>query len=242
MTKTKVKTYRSLIIGLGEVGTALFRVLNDLDAVFGLDINTADEFSKIDVMHVCIPYSKDFTKIVLNYRERFNPKLVIIYSSVPIGTCEEIGLDVIHSPIEGKHPDLDKSIRVFTRWLGCIDIKSLELASEFWVRFTDIMQVYSSRFTEFLKLRSTSKYGLNIAWADYERVTTKTLGMEYEQIREYDRDYNDLYQELGDYDNQRYIMYPPNGVIGGHCVVPNAELLNDQFPSPMLDQIIRMKS
>lgn len=236
-----MKKYRSLIIGLGEVGSALFRVLNEQDEVFGRDLKGSTDFTKIDVMHVCIPYTNDFVKTVLSYREEYNPKLVIVYSSTPIGTCEEIGLDIVHSPIEGQHPNLEPAIGIFNRWLGCIDHDALQKASDYWTRFGDVTEVSSSRFTEFLKLRSTSKYGINIAWTDYEKSVTKSIGMDFETVQEYDRDYNDLYQELGDYDNQRYILYPPNGVIGGHCVVPNAEILNEQFPSPFLDQIIRLK-
>lgn len=236
-----MKRYRSLIVGLGQVGSALFRVLNDHDDVFGVDLKGAKEFKKIDVLHICLPYSKDFVQTVLNYREEYNPKLVIVYSSTPIGTCEEIGLDVVHSPVEGKHPDLEASINIFTRWLGCIDLAALTAASDYWSRMRDIMTVSSSRYTEFLKLRSTSKYGINIAWTDYEKSVTKSIGMDFEAVKEYDRDYNDLYGELELYDYQRYILNPPNGVIGGHCVTQNAELLNEQFPSPMLEQIIRMK-
>jgi hypothetical protein len=36
----------------------------------------------------------------------------------------------------------------------------------------------------------------------------------------------------------RPVLNPPVGNIGGHCVVPNAEILNRMFPSALLGEII----
>lgn len=235
--------YRNLIIGMGEVGTALYRVLAERDpATFARDVETEAHFTKIDILHICFPYSNHFIDDVESYLEEYDPSLVIVYSSVPIGTCEIIGLEVVHSPVEGVHPELDRSFYYFPRWLGAEDEEALKAATKFWYRLArEVNTMKSSRYTEYLKLRSTSKYGINLVWTDYEKQAADSLGMDFGAVKGYDEGYNRLYRDLGLFQHQRYILDPPNGYIGGHCVVPNAALLDKQFPNPMLKAIKRMR-
>lgn len=238
------KKIASLVIGMGEVGTALYKVLNRSKVVYARDVKQTDhDNDQISVLHIAFPYSMDFVNQVRNYIELYSPDLVIVYSSVPIGTCAQIGENIVHSPIEGKHPSLEDSILISPRWLGCIDPVALEQAVQFWVVLVSTVRTLASaNFTEFLKLRSTSKFGLNLAWADYEKQVADELGMDYSALQNFDIDYNILYQQLNMNQFQRYILAPPEGVIGGHCVVPNAELLNEQYPSPMLDEITKLRA
>lgn len=233
--------YKNLIIGMGEVGTALYRVLSQRDQVMCRDIQPAD-FSEVEVMHICIPYSPRFTSIVEEYIEQYDPQLIIVYTSTPVGTCEAIADDIVHSPVEGVHPNLDDSFRLFSRWLGSYDEGALQSASKFWYRFVrEVITCKSSRYTEFLKLRSTSKYGVNLVWTDYEKKVADEIGMNFDMIKEYDAGYNKLYRDLGLFKYQRYILDPPEGVIGGHCVTENAALLDNQYPTPFLKAIKKMK-
>jgi hypothetical protein len=233
--------YRDLIIGTGEVGTSLFHTLAGHDQVFTKDIEPKETISDIDVIHICFPYSHRFISQVKDYIEQYDPIFTIVYSSVPIGTCDSIGTDIVHSPVEGVHPKLEDSFYSFTRWLGCEDQETLESASRFWYRFVrEVITCKSSRYTEFLKLRSTAKYGVNLVWADYEKQVADELGMNYDMVKEYDSGYNKLYRDLGLYKYQRYVLDPPEGFIGGHCVRPNAKLLDDQYPNPILKTIKRM--
>lgn len=231
---------RNLVIGMGEVGNSLFKVLMGYYPTEARDIDPIVIGHKIDVLHICIPYTEKFSVIVGNYLKLYNPELTIIYSSVPIGTSEKLA--AVHSPIEGKHPALALSIQNFGRWLGSTDEKKLEAAGKLWERIVPIRKVPSADFTEWLKLRSTSKYGINIAWADYEAKVSKELGMDFSAVKQFDMDYNALYTKLGMHQFQRYVLDEPNGKIGGHCIVPNAEILDEQYPNPMLKMVKEMKS
>lgn len=232
-----------LVIGLGQIGTALQRVLGRQYNVSGLDLGgKGPDPRRVDVLHIAIPYSDDFAKVVQDYMEVYHPFLTIVYSTLPIGTCEKVGSHVVHSPVEGKHPRLDKSILISPRWMGCSDDSSLEAALSVWQPLVEVVRtMQSSRFTEFLKLRSTAKYGVNLVWTDYEAGVANKLGVSWNAVKEFDQDYNYLYQDLGMPEYQRYILDPPGGVIGGHCIVPNAELLDAQYPHPLLKQIKRFK-
>lgn len=230
-----------LIVGFGEIGKAVKEVIGGEVFIHDVKHHNYRISNVIDVMHVCFPYSDTFVQDVEDYITRHEPAHVVIYSTLPIGTTRQIS-GAVHSPIEGRHPDLDLSIRAMTRWLGANDIEEEAFFVEFFEDIgLEVHPVGNSDFTEFLKLRSTSKYGINIIWTAYEKTVADKIGMDFELIRQFDRNYNDLYKELGLDDYQRYILDPPKGPIGGHCVVPNAELLNEQYPSNMLDMIKEYK-
>jgi hypothetical protein len=231
-----------LVIGMGEVGSAVYTTLYKYNDVQTLDITGLQEIElPIDVLHICIPHSKQFIAIVKDYIKQYSPKATIVYSTVPIGTCEAIGSQVAHSPVEGKHPRLADSMARFTRWIGCRNSATRRLVKEIWENIVDCKLVDSSRYTEALKLCSTSKYGINLVWADYTANLAKDLGMDYEFFKEFDEDYNRLYTKLHFPNFRKFVLDAPEGKIGGHCVVPNAELLDRQYPSKMLKMIKEME-
>ena len=229
----------SLIVGMGQVGNGLFKVLLGKVKVIARDTTTTGIVGEVDVMHICIPYSDKFEKAVKDYIKLYNPGITIVYSTVPIGTCEKLG--VIHSPIEGRHPELAKSILSAPRWLGSSDRDKLKVAKNFWEKLVPVREMPSADFTEWLKLRSTAKYGVNIAWADYEAEVSKKIGLDFSAVKQFDMDYNLLYDNLEMKQFKRYILDAPNGVIGGHCVVPNAKMLDKQHPNDWLKKIIKME-
>ena len=230
-----------IIIGMGEIGQGIRTVIGPC-----LTFDKQNELSgfqkqnppRVPVMHVAFPYSKTFTKDVMGYVEKYKPELVIIYSTVPIGTTKKLGENFVHSPVEGKHPYLAKSIKKAPRWLGSTDEMALKRAANFWAQVVDkVHMVNDSDHTEFVKLRSTSRFGVNLAFARYEKEVADKIGMDWNELMEFDRDYNQLYQDLGLEDMQRYVLKPPGEKIGGHCVVPNAEMLNEQHPNKWLEEI-----
>lgn len=232
----------SMVIGRGQIGRAVAEVLAREDTVLTYDRSDDKlNYQYIDIIHICFPYSETFVEDVREYEKIFGEKPIVIWSTVPVGTTRKID-GAVHSPVEGVHPKLAESIRKMTRWVGANDNYIAEYYIDYFGRFdfkTEIVE--NSDFTEFLKLRSTSKYGINIVWAYYEAQVAKQLGMDYKRVQDFDRDYNALYHELGMNWAQRYILDEPTGKIGGHCVVPNAELLDEQFPSELLKLIKEMK-
>lgn len=235
---------KHLVIGLGQIGRAVRDVLSSKYGVDGLDlkIGVGSILDQYDVLHICFPYSEGFQYNVHHYIKKYEPKLVIVYSTTQVGTCNGIGPGVVHSPVEGKHPNLAKSIRLFTRWIGCASDDAREAAVDIWRPLVrGVRMVDDSSHTELLKLRSTSKYAINIAWTQYEKECTDMVGMDFELVKEFDQDYNSLYEKLGYDDVKRYILDPPNNKIGGHCLVPNAKLLNEFNRSNYLDDVIGME-
>ena len=228
----------SLIVGFGEIGKAVAEVIVGSDRVDTYD-KTDDDLvfsTSTDILHICFPYSEEFVEQVKWYIDAVKPWHVIIWSTVPIGTTKQVK-GAVHSPIEGVHPRLASSIKQMVRWIGANDDEGLFFENYFKKLFINTKLVKSSAYTEFLKLRSTAKYGINLVWTDYEAGIAEELGMDFELLKDFDRDYNKLYHNLDMDWVHRYILSPPKGRIGGHCVVPNARLLDEQFPNDLLKMI-----
>jgi len=68
----------SLIIGAGEVGEALYDILNDFyEGVYDYDKedNVLTLLLKtFDIIHICFPYSKEFVNEVKKYQKKYNLK------------------------------------------------------------------------------------------------------------------------------------------------------------------------
>lgn len=234
----------SQIIGLGEIGQAVRAVVSGRDRVISYDIDKdiqkSSLISNAEVLHICIPWSDGFVDIVKKYIKRCgDPQHIIIWSTVPIGTTLEVAHRAVHSPVEGRHPSLALSIRKGVRYLGY----NIPEEGEFITKYFRDMNLYvkavpNTRVTEFLKLRSTAKYGINILWTDYEKGVADELGVDFELVKQFDRDYNALYRSLGLDWASRYILDPPGDSIGGHCVIPNAEMLQNHYPAELLELLL----
>lgn len=230
-----------LIVGRGEVGSALLEVIPDAESYDLVDgpYNPASK-RQFQRVHIAVPWSDGFHAVVGAYRNVQPDALIIVYSTVPIGTCESLG--VVHSPIVGPHPRLAEAIRFTNRWYGTSDSGQAMAFFKFWMGLgIGTLWLRSANHTEFLKLRSTARYGINLAFAEYEHRVAEDLYIEDFTLRYWDRDYNELYEKMGIDGAKRYVLTDPKGTIGGHCVVPNAKLLNEQYPHPMLDEIIEME-
>ena len=233
------------IIGYGEIGQGLEKVylekgytplIRDLDRDDGLD--------EVDILNICIPYSDKFIAQVSEFMGFINPEIAIIHSTVPPGTTDTISIahpQIVHSPVRGVHPHLDEGIKTFIKVFG--GIKATEAAEHYEQDLHVTSCVYSSsRATEVAKLLDTSYYGVCIAWHDYVRQLCEQNGVSFEEAQShYNTTYNEGYKELGKSNVVRPTLTPPDGKIGGHCVVPNAELLRKVLDSKLLEAITDLK-
>lgn len=232
----------NLIIGYGEIGKAVYQVVRQGDDTQILDKDQPQAFNDIDVMHICFPESDEFEKEVERYITEYRPKHIIIWSTVPIGTTKRF-IGAVHSPVEGKHPDLELSIRTMERWIGANTLEDGQFFHDYFTeRGLKTRVVTSSDYTEALKLLSTSEYGVNLVFADYKARVAENIGMPYELTQAWNEEYNKLYKALGmEKRFQKFVLTPPKGKIGGHCVTQNAKILYQQLPSELLFKIIAME-
>lgn len=210
----------TLVVGYGEVGRALHKVLKHA-WILDLDPRVSTwEGQAIDIAHICIPYGKTFKQTIKEFKKKV--PLVIVHSSVPVGTCDKLG--VAHSPIRGVHPHLAKGIRTFVKYFGG---RKARRAAQIFEKLGIKTRVYpNAKTTEALKLWETTQYGRLImlekeihAWCSKNKVDFNAV------YTTANRDYNVGYIKLGRPEVVRpYLKHMP-GKIGGHCVTPNAKLL-----------------
>jgi hypothetical protein len=183
-----------------------------------------------DLLLVAFPFGEDFIEQVRTYQRDLHVKATLVFSTTAIGTCSQLG--AVHCPIEGRHPDLAESIGATSRWLGGHD----PLVEQFFDEAHTLYRVLPKpEHTEALKLMSTTNYGVAIEYARYCKSVCDDIGMDYENVKEWTRWYNALYAGHFGMDwAKRPVLDPPVGAIGGHCVVPNARILQKQYPDALV--------
>jgi UDP-N-acetyl-D-mannosaminuronate dehydrogenase len=199
----------------------------------GLDIAPLPEpFEQPDVLHVCYPFQiADFIGVTARYIEEFKPKVTVINSTVAVGTtrrvAERTGTDVVNSPVRGKHARMLEEIGKYTKFVGSITPAAGQLAAaHFQSMGMNTKVLITPEASELAKLTETTYFGLLIAWAqELERYCDQT-GANYEEIIAF-------YEEIKFFPSVKY--FP--GVIGGHCVMPNIEILRKFTKSDLLDAI-----
>ena len=219
---------KQLVIGLGEVGSAIQNIL-ECD---GYDVNGGlPSVEHYDTLHICFPYSDGFVGYVKAYIQEFGATQVIVHSSVPVGTCDKENW--VHSPVRGVHPNLEQGIRTFVKYFG--GDRAHEAAEIFRAQGIICTAVNKASSTEALKLWDTTQYGLMIMiqkeihrWCEEHKVPFDLV------YTDANHTYSIGYEALNRPEVVRpYLKHIP-GPIGGHCVIPNAHLLS----SPLTDLLI----
>jgi UDP-N-acetyl-D-mannosaminuronate dehydrogenase len=223
-----------VIVGLGEVGKPLFEIIKKRHQVFGVDIDLAAPLNRCDVMHICFPFrDQKFVAQVVEYIGRYQPALTIINSTVAPGTSRRIagesGASVVNSPVRGKHARMQKEMLHYTKFIGALDRESGAQAAQHFKSVGIKTKVLGPpEATEIAKLTETTYFGLMIAWAQEVERYCKEVGADYDEVVSF-------YEEIKFFPPVKY--FP--GVIGGHCVMPNIAILRQQFPSGLLEAIVK---
>lgn len=223
-----------IIAGMGEVGMALLDVLlKKKQHVWGIDMKEYPPYpEQVEVLHICYGYSEGFNKSVKAYQKRFKPKLTIVHASVPVGTCDKLG--VVHSPVRGIHPRLSKSIETFEKYFG--GKQSAVASSIFRKMGIKTLGVPKASWTEALKLWDTTQYGFMIAIEKYIWNWCRLNNVPFSIIYQHaNRTYNEGYVKMGRPDVVRPFLKHMPGPIGGHCIIPNAKLLNDKMGKVLIE-------
>ena len=221
-----------LVIGIGEIGSALVELEKEADnLVETLDVDHFPQVLYYDVTHVCIPYSEKFVKTVNDYLSVYPSKLVIVHSTVKVGTCEKLKGShfIVHSPVMGKHPHIKTSLLTFPKFVGGSADACLKAKKHFKFIGVHAQQLGDYRTTELAKLLSTSFYGWMLSFMDRADKLCEQYGIDYDAVvTEWTKAYNKGNKKMGANNYTRPLLTSPKGHIGGHCVIPNARLLDDE--------------
>jgi len=216
----RMRTLRHLVLGAGQVGTAVAEVLTDVGEVALRDVDPTDD--RADVLHVCIPWSPGFVDAVKGAVTRHRAELVVVHSTVPVGTCDPHGW--VHSPVRGRHPNLAPSLRTFTKHFG--GHRAAE-AADAWAPISKTTVHPRAVETEAGKLWELVQYGLQVrvCQAIYEWCMARGLDPDV-VYRQFAEEYNAGYTTLGLQRFARPVLDYVPGPIGGHCVTQNAPFVD----------------
>lgn len=237
---------RVLIVGLGEVGYTLFELFRESGKfdVYGFDaderkmrkiVGEIEPPKKLDVMHICYPCpeQEEFVQTTLNYIRKFRPKLTIIESTVSPGTTQRIyelsKSTLVHSPIQGIHKTLEamkRDILFWGKYVGGATKEAANTALKHFEKLGLTVKVLKGPVeTELAKLFETTYRAWMIAcFQEMHRIS-----------RHFGADFNEVVDMLEVIHRARFnkpLHYPD--VIGGHCLIPNAELLLKSYDSMFL--------
>jgi len=232
----------NLVIGMGAVGKALYSILKEFYPTQKLDLQETTIQLPIDVIHICFPYKVDFEEEVMEYIKKFKPKFVVIHSTVKVGTTRNIAnaskTRVLHSPVIGQHDSLRIGLLTFDKWVGGLTY-SASLRIKKLLQTTGIKcKIKSSpEVCELAKLFSTYRYAISIARAQEEAKICKQIGVDFKEVsQDFIKMYNKGYEKLGMDWVKMPNTYP--GVIEGHCLLPNLEILKTQYPNMIFPKAI----
>lgn len=222
-----------VVVGLGEVGRPLLELLSKRYQVAGVDVAPPSEpVSGVDVLHICFPFEiKDFVCEVARYIDLFKPSVTVINSTVGVGTTRKIaqrtGTAVVHSPVRGKHARMVEELSRYTKFIGALDEEVGRRVAEHFAEAGIKTKILSSpEASELAKLTETTYFGLLITWAqELERYCDQSGALYHEIIS--------FYEEISFFPSTKY--FP--GIIGGHCVIPNIEILRKFDDSQLLKAI-----
>lgn len=225
---------KTTIIGCGEIGKSLGSVLASCYDIQYDDIKPdlkQPMFWQTEVINICYPYSESFIEDTRVYIKKYNPKLTIIHSTVPVGTTRKLGEGVVHSPVNGKHPNLSESILTFVKFVGGIRGEDVYLATKFLKEAKiKVAQFASPEATELGKMLCTTYYSWNIVFMKEVEKLCQQYNLPFHEVYTlWNKAYNQGYEKLGSYQFIRPILEPMKGEIGGHCCINNCNLLNSSL-------------
>ena len=235
------------ILGVGQVSGAIKRLTSKYCHVLTKDM-LVDNLTnkKIDILHVCVPYSNSFVDIVTKQIKQNQPKLIVINSTVKPGTSRYIfsktNMSIVHSPIMGVHPRLYHYLFQFPKFIGPINKKSGVLASSHFKHMGLKTILFNNpEETELAKLLDTTYYGLNIVFSKWVKGLCIGSSLDFNNVyAKFNKAYNEGYIKTLP-NVRRPILVPIMGPIGGTCVVPNAKILDSYISNVICKLIIDSK-
>ena len=222
-----------IILGMGEVGETLFDLLVDrkFDCVgIDLDDSKCKNYSENQViqnpqyLHVCLPGELEkFTNIVIEWVDKIkNVQVVVIHSTVKPGTTksiqEKLSIPILFSPIRGVHRRFLDDIKKYTKFISFDDANiDSKIKKDLENRFEKIDWMSTTKTAELAKiLVDTTYYGWLINYAQITKMICEKENIDFDEIWKFA---DEIHENLGN----RPKMFP--GIIGGHCVIPNLNLI-----------------
>ena len=229
---------KDVVIGLGEIGLPIYKILSKHFPVEGVDINPVLNKEKsslkdhdIDFVHFCIPFSKNFFKIIKKYEKKLNPEAIVIHSTISPKTTEKlqkmIKSPVLYSATRGVHKRMLNDLKRYTKFYSVYNSASnSNRVSKMYEQRMKKCGIKTKKLSNPLTLElakivvDTSYYGWLINYAQISKIISDKYAVDYDEMWSFS-------DEIHKFLKNRPKMFP--GFIGGHCVIPNLELIDNEL-------------
>jgi UDP-N-acetyl-D-mannosaminuronate dehydrogenase len=221
-----------VVAGLGEVGRPLLEILGRAYECVGVDVAPVQIDRPCSVLHICYPFQlPDFIRTTVSYINKYRAELTIINSTLAVGTTrnvqERVDSPVVYSPVRGKHAKMAQEMLHYKKFVAGCDKQSTHNAERHFVTAGFRVGTFRNpEAGELSKLVETTWLGVLVGWAqEVERMAVE-CGTSYDEV-------NSFIEEISFLPSH---VFP--GRIGGHCVMPNIEILRSKFSSKILDAVV----
>ena len=230
---------KNIVCGLGEIGTPILKLISKKSLAVGYDINPKlmDEkkftrYEKLETLflHVCIPFTDKFVSNVVSLDKKFKPRCIVIHSTISPGTTNKIQsmlkIPVIYSATRGVHKRMLYDLKRYTKFFAIEkNAPNAKWAAKTYSNLLTKCGVRSKQMSNPITLElakivvDTSYYGWLINYAQISNMIAMHHKVDYDEMWSFS---DEIHKFLGN----RPKMFP--GFIGGHCVVPNLSLINNE--------------
>ena len=229
---------KDIVAGLGEIGLPILKLISKKENAVGYDLDkklmNEKKFKKFEslttrFLHIAIPVNENFNLNVIQLYKKFQPECIVVHSTISPGTTEQLQkkliIPLIFSATRGIHKRMLFDLKRYTKFFA---ITSSAPRKTFAINeFKKIMKINGVKTKQMSKpetlelakiLCDTSYLGWLINYSQITNVIAKTHGVDYDEMWLFS---DEIHEALGN----RPKMYP--GYIGGHCVIPNLDLLDN---------------
>ena len=230
---------KDIVVGLGEIGMPLLKLISKKENAIGYDLDkklmNQTKFKKFQdlqtrFLHIAIPVTKNFNSNIIKLYEQFMPECIVIHSTIGPGTTEQLQkklkIPLIFSATRGVHKRMLRDLKRYTKFFAIPN----SAPKKQWATKTFSKKMLNSGIKtkqmskpETLELAKiicdTSYLGWLINYAQFSNMIARQYNVNYDEMWSFS---NEIHKFLGN----RPKMYP--GFIGGHCVIPNLDLIHNQ--------------
>ena len=230
---------KDVVAGLGEIGYPILKLLSKKQTTVGYDIDKSSmneskfktlQDTQTSFLHIAIPVTTKFDSNILQLYKKFKPECIVIHSTISLGTTERIqkklSIPLIYSATRGVHKRMLKDIKRYMKFFAI----SKNAPKKQWAIKTfsrkmkncgvKTRQMSTPETLELGKiLCDTSYLGWLINYAQLTNMAAIQYNIDYDEMWTFS---DEIHEFLGN----RPKLYP--GFIGGHCIIPNLDLMHNQ--------------
>ena len=229
---------KDVVIGLGEIGLPIYKIISKYFPVEGIDIDPILNKEKpslknhdVVFVHFCIPFSKNFFNIIKKYEKKLQPEAIVIHSTISPKTTEKlqkmIKSPVIYSATRGVHKRMLSDLKRYTKFYSVYNsVTNSNHMSKVYEQRMKKCGIKTKKLSNPLTLElakivvDTSYYGWLINYAQISKIISDKYAVDYDEMWSFS-------DEIHKFLKNRPKMFP--GFIGGHCVIPNLELIDNEL-------------